>query len=317
MVSSSGASARSGASTSAPKASSPSTAPSMMARRRPRISAGIESSSGTSSRRNDVVTSSGASAHHATQRGQDLLDGRPVPGEEAGDDGLERLELELERTDDTERRAAAAERPEQVGVAVGGRPDEGAVGKHDLDCRDGVALQTESPGVPADPATDRVADHADVGGGRVQRGQPVTPAASARSPQSTPAPTRAIRRSASMRSSFIADGAQQHGIGQPALQRRGAVAGALRRDGQAGGGGGPDDLGDLLGEGGVGDGGGIVRHLEVPRRAGEVVRRVAGKVHRTAAETSQAGRAQALLHRHGSLLSWSCAHHRPADLRES
>ena len=306
IVSSSGASPRNGASTSSANASSPSTAPSMMANRRPRTSAGIESRSGTSTRRNDVVTCSGASAHHATHPGRTWSTAVPSQARNPATTRLDRLEFELERTDDAERRTATAEGPEQVGVTVGSRSYEGAVGKDDLDCGDGVALQTESPGVPSDPATERVADHADVGGGRMQRGQPIPPGRLRHiTPQHAGAdagdPVLGVDAQLRHRG-----GAQQYGIGQPAAQRRGAVAGALRRDRQAGGLGGADDLGDLLGERGVGDGRGIVGDHQVPRCARHVVRRVAGKLHGAAAEPSKARGPETLLHRHWSLPFWSC-----------
>jgi hypothetical protein len=100
-------------------------------------------------------------------------------------------------------------------------------------------------------------------------------------------------------------GAHQHRVGQPAAQRRGAVPGALRRDREADGGCGADDLGDLLGERGIRDGSGVVGHPEVPGRPRQVVRRVAGKVHRAAAEPSQGLGPEDLLHCHEDLLPWT------------
>ena len=46
--------------------------------------------------------------------------------------GPERVQAQLERRDDAEVAAAAAQRPVQVGVLVGARAHAAAVGQHDL-----------------------------------------------------------------------------------------------------------------------------------------------------------------------------------------
>ena len=85
---------------------------------------------------------------------------------------------------------------------------------------DAVGGHPELPGVPADAAAERVADHADVGGGAVQRGQAVR----ARPPRRRRATARRPRRGRSGAPASIVDaghrrGAQQH------RRRRGRRAG--------------------------------------------------------------------------------------------
>ena len=81
------------------------------------------------------------------------------------------------------------------------------------------------------------------------------------------------------------------------------MTGALRRHRQPRRRGGAQHLGDLVGVAGVGHGRGVVVDEEVPGRAGQVVRRVAGQVHRAAAEAAQVHGPGVLPHRHESLLS--------------
>ena len=82
-------------------------------------------------------------------------------------------------------------------------------------------------------------------------------------------------------------GAQQHGVAEPARERRCAVAGALGRDPEAGRRGGPDDPGDLVGVGRVGDRGRVLVDLEVPRHPRLVVEGVAGQVDGTTGQPAQ------------------------------
>ena len=169
----------------------------------------------------------------------------------------------------------------------------------------GVALQAQAPGVPADAAADASSRPrrrlARTGAARPGRGlrRP-----RARSPHSTPAPTRAMRLSGSMRSSFMAEvrsstasASRPSSAGAPCpvpwarrTGRRRPRRARPRRPRRG-------TPGRPLPLGGRG-------HLEVPRRARHVVRRVARQVHRAAAEPTKARRAEALLHCHGSLLSW-------------
>jgi len=55
-----------------------------------------------------------------------------IPGDRPGEDHADRVELEHETGDDAEIAAAAAERPEQVGVLFLARGDEAAVGEHNI-----------------------------------------------------------------------------------------------------------------------------------------------------------------------------------------
>src|SRR6476620_3661778 len=111
------------------------------------------------------------------------------------------MEVELERGDDPQRRAASAQRPEQLWFVVRGSPDETAVREHDLDGADRVTLQSLLAGVPPAPAAARVADYPDIWRRRVQSHQPVLPGSVGEIAHSTPAPTRAERRSGSTASS--------------------------------------------------------------------------------------------------------------------
>ena len=70
-------------------------------------------------------------------------------------------------------------------------------------------------------------------------------------------------------------------------ERAGVVAGALRRDPEAGLRGDPDDGGDLGRGPGHGDGGGALVDGDVPRQAGGVVPGVAGEVDPAAEQAAQ------------------------------
>ena len=70
---------------------------------------------------------------------------------------------EGERGDDAEVPAAAAQRPEQVGVVVGAGGDEGAVGEHDIGREQVVDREPEAAGQVADAAAERQAGHAGCG----------------------------------------------------------------------------------------------------------------------------------------------------------
>ncbi len=69
---------------------------------------------------------------------------------------------EQERGDDAEVAAAAANRPEQIGVLLGIGGHEPAVGQHDVDLEDVVDGQAAAAGEMAEPAAERQA--ADAGG---------------------------------------------------------------------------------------------------------------------------------------------------------
>ena len=105
-------------------------------------------------------------------RAQDL--GGPLEAEEQ----RARVQLahghdrELERGHDPEVPAAAAQRPEQLGLVLGVGAHEVAVGGDELDRGHRVGLQAVLAGQPADPAAERVADDADVRRGAVQAREP-------------------------------------------------------------------------------------------------------------------------------------------------
>ena len=70
-------------------------------------------------------------------------------------DGADRVQLELERGDDPEVAAAAAQRPEQVGVLVGADPAHRAVSGDDLERDHVVAGQAVLAHQPADAPAER------------------------------------------------------------------------------------------------------------------------------------------------------------------
>ena len=67
---------------------------------------------------------------------------------------------ERERGDDAEVPAAAAQRPEQVGVGVFAGGDEGAVGEHDVGGQQVIHGEAEAAGQVADAAAESQAGHA-------------------------------------------------------------------------------------------------------------------------------------------------------------
>src|SRR6185312_11005364 len=88
-----------------------------------------------------------------------------------GVDLLQRQQLELDRGDDAEVAAAAAQRPEQLRVVLVGGPADLAVGGDDLDRGDVVGGEAVLAGVPAHATAEGVADDADVRRGSVQAGE--------------------------------------------------------------------------------------------------------------------------------------------------
>jgi hypothetical protein len=85
----------------------------------------------------------------------------------------DREQLQLDRGDDAEAAAAAAQRPEQVGLVLAVGAHELAVGGHQLDRVHMVGGQAVLTAEKAHPTAERVADYADVGRGARQRGEPV------------------------------------------------------------------------------------------------------------------------------------------------
>ena len=137
-VSISGPSARSGASSSAARSSSSSTAPSITTSWRPLRNGGSSGSGGKLITRIDVVTESGSSRVHRP-RANHLGGALAVPQQHAGVHVGDRQQLELERDDDAEVAAAAAQRPEQLGVVLGVGAHHRAVGGHHLHRADRLA----------------------------------------------------------------------------------------------------------------------------------------------------------------------------------
>ena len=285
-VSISGSSARSSARIASAAASSPSTAPLIMASWRPRTGAGISSNGGSCRIRNDGRDRVRRVDGPAGPGAQDLLRVGAVPDQHPGVRRLDRVEPELQRGDHAEVAAAAADRPEQLGLGVRVGPDQPAVGGDDLDRGDAVGGQAELAGVPADAAAERVADDADVGRGAVQGGEPVR-----RDGLDDVDPQRAGTDPGGARGRVDRHlahrgGADQHGVAQVA-ERTGVVTGALRGDPQTGGRGGADHLDDLVGVGRVGHRRRVLRDGDVPRHPSGVVPGVAGQVDGAAAEQAQ------------------------------
>jgi hypothetical protein len=81
----------------------------------------------------------------------------------------DREQLELDRGNDGEAAAAAAQRPEQVRLMFAVGAYEPAVGGHELDRAHVVGGQPVFAAEEADPAPERVADHTDIGRGARQR----------------------------------------------------------------------------------------------------------------------------------------------------
>ena len=84
------------------------------------------------------------------------------PEGRAADDGADLVQPEQERGDDAEVAAAAADRPEEVGVLVGARADALAAGEHHLGLEQVVDRQAALARQVADAAAEREA--ADAGG---------------------------------------------------------------------------------------------------------------------------------------------------------
>ncbi len=102
---------------------------------------------------------------------QDVAGGRHE--QRATEDLAGRVELELEPRDDTEVAAAAADRPEEIGMRVRARGDLPAVGRHDLDRLEGVDRQAVLADQPADPAAEGEPGDADRPGVAERGGQTV------------------------------------------------------------------------------------------------------------------------------------------------
>jgi len=83
------------------------------------------------------------------------------------------VQQQLDGDDDAELLAAAAQRPEELGLGREVGPDQLAVRGHQLDRGEAVAREAVQPGEPAHAAVQRVGHHGRVAGLRGQRGEAV------------------------------------------------------------------------------------------------------------------------------------------------
>ena len=90
----------------------------------------------------------------------------------ADDHRADRMELVLERGDDAEVAAAAAQRPDQIGVLTIGRVHQRAVGKDDVGAEQIVRGHAVATAQPAEAAAEREAGDAGVADGAAGRRQP-------------------------------------------------------------------------------------------------------------------------------------------------
>ena len=174
------------------------------------------------------------------QRGQQRAPGvqhlgRALEREEhrSGVELVDRVDGELDRGHDAEVAAAAAQRPEQVGVVLGVRAHEAAVGGDELERGHGVGLQPVLAGQPAHAAAERVAGDPDVRRRAVQARQAV-----GREPRRDAIPLDAGADADALGPGVDADlleraDVQQQGVVQVA-ERTLVVGGRLGRDAQSG-----------------------------------------------------------------------------------
>ncbi len=94
------------------------------------------------------------------------MTGACVAGDRNGreDDGIEGVRTEIESRDDSEIAAAAAQRPQEVGMRRIGRLDDVAGGRHKLDADQLICGQAPRAHHPPDAAAEREAADADRGG---------------------------------------------------------------------------------------------------------------------------------------------------------
>ena len=282
----SGPSSHSGASIAAASSWSPSTAPSTTTSVRPRSDSGTSGSSGTLTMRSAVVASSGVPVAQRVQRSSTSGARGGVPDHHSGVRLPDLVQGELQGRHDAEVPAAAAQRPEQVRLVVGVCAHLVTVGRDQLDRGDVVGLHPELACVPPDAAAEAVADDPDVGRRAVQRGEAVLGRRLDRRPARAPGldPRRAGGRVDS--DALHGGGSQQYDVAERAEGTGlcpvpwGATRSPARRAAR-------DDLGDLAGARGVGDGGGPLVDGRVPRHARDVVRRIACDVHGPTTQSAQ------------------------------
>ena len=205
------------------------TAPSIATIGRARSRSGTSGSGGSWRIRADVVAGLGAVRVHSSQR-VDLGALAAVPDRDAGEHLVDRVERELEAGHGAEAPTAAAQRPEQLGLALAVDHPHAPVGRDDLDRQHAVGGQAVAAPEPAQPAAERVADHADVRRGARERGEPEL----GRRLRRDVHPQRARAHVGATTGGIDADAPQlgrpqQHGaVERP--ERRGVVAGALDDD---------------------------------------------------------------------------------------
>jgi hypothetical protein len=181
----------------------------------------------------------------------------------------------LDRGDDAEVAAAAAQRPEEVGVLARGRPHEAAVGEHHLDRRDGVGGQAVLAADPAEAAAERVAHDPDVRRRAERRHE-----AGALELRGDVEPHHAGLGAEGAAVDVDVDAPHlvqlhEHGPVERA-ERSSVVTGALRRDAQPALAGEGDGGLDVRHRAGHDDGGGTLVDVEVPGVAGGVPAGVGG-----------------------------------------
>ena len=244
-VSITGPSARSPASRRSPSAGSPRYATSTTTNCPPRRNSGISGSGGTCSRRPTLISSSGATWRQLVPGAEHLAGALPRPQQHARVHLGDRVEAELQRRDRREAAAAAAQRPEELGLRLARRRAAGARR-------------------PSRPRPRRRCWRRGRAGGRARRGRrracsrrrrrrsPSRPAPRARRPRprasrpstaSPPAPARPGARGRSARRA-CAPSDQDRAL---QAERRGGVARALHRHRQPVLVGVRDEGGDVLG----------------------------------------------------------------------
>ena len=116
----------------------------------------------------------GGVGHEVAVEAQQLGGGRArVQDHPRVDDRADRVQPELERGHDAEVAAAALEAPEQLGVLVGARAHDAAVGGHDLGGQEVLARRSERPLEPARAAAEGQPGDARVRHAPAGHGEPV------------------------------------------------------------------------------------------------------------------------------------------------
>jgi hypothetical protein len=171
-----------------------------------------------------------------------------IGGEEQGPcvDLGDRQQVDVKGGDDRIAAAAAAQRPEQVGVVVGVDRSLLAVGGDDLDRIEAVAGEPVLAPEPAQPAAEGEADHPDVGRGPRHPAEPMPVGRLAHLQRQHPGLDPGRLRLGVDLDPAHADGPDQDGVVE-GRERGGAVAGPLARDPEAGVGGEAHGRDDVLG----------------------------------------------------------------------